>query len=124
MWCGGRIGKPLGCVRQVDCTLQIELGVVTKTRHFFGSAIAGASDGDSYAEEHGKAGSAYRTNRSLPADRPRNLVCSYFFSAKPRLSQNIPCVLPEAGRRLAGGSKLTIEPDGTGNSFQSSELGT
>lgn len=42
MWRGGRNGKPLGCVRQVDSTLQIELGAVAKARHVVGSAIAGA----------------------------------------------------------------------------------
>jgi hypothetical protein len=32
--------------RQVDGTLQIELGVVAKTCHIVGDAIAGAGDGE------------------------------------------------------------------------------
>lgn len=44
--CGRRNRKPLGCVRQVDGTLQIELGVVAKACHIVGVAIAGAGDGE------------------------------------------------------------------------------
>ena len=46
MWCSGRNGKPLGCVRQVDIALQIELGVVTETCHVIGSAIGGVLNGE------------------------------------------------------------------------------
>ena len=46
MWCGRRNGKPLGCVRQIDSTLQVELGVVAGARYVVGGAIADAGDGE------------------------------------------------------------------------------
>lgn len=62
--------------------------------------------------------------QSLPTHRARNLVCNYFLGAKPHFTQNVPCVLAKTWGRFAGGGKPTIEPDGTGNGFQSPELRT
>lgn len=53
MWCGGRNGKPLGCVRQIDSALQIELGVVAEACHVVGGAIGSARDGEFTAMQRG-----------------------------------------------------------------------